>query len=111
MHDSGRGGVPLDTVFRVLSHPTRRRILTSLSEHQLEPTNPVTVDELTPAEYADGQFHIKLYHTHLPHLDTAGFINWNPTTDTITPGPHYDTIHSVVTLLKTNDDRLSTGWP
>ena len=109
--DSGRGEVPLDTVFRALTHPTRRRILTALSDQKLHHSNPVAVDELTPEESVDELFHVRLYHTHLPRLDTIGFINWNPTTDTITPGPHYDVIHDIISLLQTNQDRLPGGWP
>lgn len=109
--DRDTQAIPMDTIFKTLSHPIRRRILTKLSEHQPAHSDPVSIGELTPAESTDQRFIRRLYHNHLPHLDTAGFITWNPDAETIAPGPNYDAIHPVITLLETNQDALPTDWP
>lgn len=103
--------VPLDTIFRTLSHPTRRRILTTLIEHELDQNSSVSTDVLTPDAAIDEDFHIRLYHQHLPRLDTVGFIDWDPDTGTIAAGPHYEEIEAVVSLLAANEDALPTDWP
>lgn len=109
--ESATESVPLDTIFRTLSHPTRRRILTTLREQQLRQSDGVAVTDLTPDDSPNDSFHIRLYHQHLPKLDTVGFIDWNPETGQINPGPYYDAIESVVALLETHQDELPDGWP
>lgn len=103
--------VPLDTIFRALSHPTRRRILTTLREKELRHSNGIPVAELAPDESDNGRFHVRLYHQHLPRLDTVGFISWDPDAETIEPGPHYEAIMSVIDLLEANQDALPAAWP
>lgn len=109
--ESATEAVPLDTIFRTLSHPTRRRILTVLREKQLGQSNGIPVEELTPDESSNDSFHVRLYHQHLPKLDTVGFIDWDPDAQLIRPGPYYPAIESVVELLETNEDELPDGWP
>ena len=103
--------VPLDTIFRALSHPTRRHILTTLRQKQLRRSNEIPVAALTPDESDNGRFHVRLYHQHLPRLDTVGFISWNPDEETIRPGPNYGAITPVVDLLDANQDELPADWP
>lgn len=109
--ESATEAVPLDTIFRTLSHPTRRSILTTLREKDLRHSGGIPVAELAPDESPNDTFHIRLYHQHLPKLDTVGFIDWNPSTETILPGPHYEAIESVVALLEGNQDELPAAWP
>lgn len=103
--------VPLDTIFRALSHPTRRRILATLREKQLQDSDEIPVAELTPDESDNGRFHVRLYHQHLPRLDTVGFISWDPDAETIRPGPHYEGMRSVIDLLEANQGELPAAWP
>lgn len=111
IRDRGDDDVPLNTIFQTLSHATRRHILTTLNEHQLDHSNPISTNELTPPGSTNQRFHASLYHHHLPYLDAIGFIDWNPDTKTITPGPTYDAIHPVITLLESNPDHLPADWP
>lgn len=111
IRDRGAHDVPLDTILKTLSHPTRRHILTRLRDHQLNHSNPLPIEDLTPTGSTDPQYYTRLYHNHLPHLDSCGFLNWKPDTETLAPGPHYDAIDPVITLLETNQDALPTSWP
>ncbi|SFB71316.1 hypothetical protein SAMN05444422_101404 [Halobiforma haloterrestris] len=100
----------LDELFEVLSKPPRRRILTALAE-----TNPRRETEFVPRDFTrDGRREdvlVGLYHTHLPKLDDAGFIEWDPNSRTITRGPRFAEIAPIVELLTAHRDDLPTGWP
>lgn len=109
--EGATAAVPLDTIFRTLSHPTRRRILSILREEQLGQSDGIPVEELTPDDSPNDSFHVRLYHQHLPKLDTVGFIDWDPDAQLIRAGPHYQDIESVVALLEDHQDELPDDWP
>lgn len=91
-----------DQVFRALSHPVRRRILTSLGER-----NPLDVEELAsmPLGPDDGRtLAVELHHRHVPHLDEAGFVEWDRETDTITRGPHFEAVQPVIETVRDRQD-------
>lgn len=101
----------LDQQFKALSHPTRRRILLTLDEHnprdeeEFESTAFRTADqELAPLTQP-------LYHKHLPHLADAGFIEWDRDTNTITRGPRFEDIEPLLELIRTHQDELPDDWP
>ncbi len=54
---------------------------------------------------------MRLHHTHLPKLDEAGFIEWNPNSKTITRGLRFDEIAPLIELIIANRDELPAGWP
>jgi hypothetical protein len=101
----------LDQLFNALSHPYRRRILTAIAT-----TNPRGEDDFTPAEFAGDDeklevFLTALHHNHLPHLDEAGFIDWDRETQAIRRGPRYDEIAPLVELMIAHEDELPADWP
>lgn len=101
----------LDQVFEILSHPYRRRILTMIDEH-----NPRDGDEFSMAELADPDsdlsvFTRELYHSHLPKLADAGYIEWDRETDVIRRGPRFNEIAPLVSLMQKHADELPADWP
>ena len=100
----------LDELFEALSKPPRRRVLTALAD-----ANPRDEAEFAPGDVASDERRAavvtRLHHTHLPNLDEAGFIEWNPDSETITRGPRFDEIAPLVELLVAHRDELPAGWP
>ncbi|MDG5762097.1 transcriptional regulator, partial [Natronococcus sp. A-GB1] len=78
--------------------------------------NPRTEAEFETEEFAADRenpdsFETELHHVHLPKLTDAGFINWDPQTETITRGPYFDEIEPLLTLIDTHQDELPFDWP
>lgn len=100
----------LNELFEVLSKSPRRRILTALVD-----ANPRDVAEFAPAEFTNDERRedvlTRLYHTHLPKLDEAGFIKWDPDSETITRGPRFDEIAPLVELMIAHPGELPADWP
>jgi hypothetical protein len=80
----------LDDYLQLLANEQRRRLLRAL----LVSDGPVTVDPDDPAAQA------RLYHVHLPKLESAGLVDWNRRQRTVVTGP---TFNDVVPLLEAID--------
>jgi hypothetical protein len=105
------GGNSLNTLFEVLSHSVRRKILVELADH-----NPRTEAEFETEEFvADAgnpdSSEIELHHIHLPKLADSGFINWDSETETITRGPRFSEIEPLLVVIDNHQDTLSVDWP
>lgn len=101
----------LNTMFDVLSHGTRRRILIELADH-----NPRTEAEFEAQELAEDQSNptsveTRLHHTHLPNLRDAGFIDWDPQKSKITRGPRFGEIEPLLGVIDDHQDALPVDWP
>jgi hypothetical protein len=104
-------GVSLDEIFAALSRRARRFVLTELADH-----NPRTGGEFAPVDLMTNDDdrelnHIQLYHNHLPSLDEAGFIDWDPVSDTITRGPRFESVRPLIELMEAYEDELPDDWP
>ncbi|WP_433634327.1 DUF7344 domain-containing protein [Halomicrococcus sp. NG-SE-24] len=98
----------LDTIFRAVSHPTRRHTLRVLDRTE----DPKTVDELAstlaaepiPSASTDsGQLVTSLTHCHLPHLADVELID-RTSDDHVTATPATtDVVHLLDTALVTFD--------
>lgn len=53
----------------------------------------------------------EIYHTHLPKLEAAGFIEWDRDSSTITHGTNFEQVQPVVQLMYDHEDELPEGWP
>jgi hypothetical protein len=49
---------------------------------------------------------LALKHHHLPRLDEAGVVDWEPAANTVSRGPRFDEIEPLLELLVTHSDRL-----
>ena len=82
----------------------------------LAEANPRDDDEFTPEElHAEDEdldrFTTELFHSHLPKLAAAGYIDWDRETNAVRRGPKYDEIAPLVELMIAHEDELPEGWP
>lgn len=100
----------LDELFETLSQSARRHILTALVD-----ANPRDEAEFAPTAFTGDdrpeEASTRLHHVHLPKLEEAGFIEWDPESGTITRGPRFDEIEPLLELLVAHRDELPAGWP
>lgn len=92
----------LNTIFTVISHPARRYVLTYLLRTEGYVTMAEIVDYVIEATEVDSdpdelrrEVTVSLTHTHLPMLETNGFVQYNmerqlihPTEKTATAAPY-----------------------
>lgn len=109
--DSSDGPAELDAVFRVLSNPLRRRILTRLAKRNPRRSDEITVQSLVETPHEREAWYAILRHQHLPRLEHTGFITWDRETGAITTGPRFQEIRPLLTLLEDNQDDLPGDWP
>lgn len=84
----------LDATMDALASRARRTILLALREM---PAGTI-VDLRT--RWADAEFdQVELHHTHLPKLDRAGYIDWDPDSRTISRGPAFSDVEPLLRLL------------
>ncbi|WP_158058715.1 DUF7344 domain-containing protein [Halorussus halophilus] len=104
------GETTFDPLLKALCKSPRRQLLTALADVDSDDEKLTPSDFCTPTA-PDGQVPISLHHTHLPHLEDAGFIEWNRETNYIRRGPRYDEIAPLVELLRTHEGELPADWP
>jgi len=95
---------PLDASLGHLSHPARRRVLLALLA--ADPNAVLGSDDLVADGSPSKQEAIELHHNHLPRLAAAGYLEWSRRDDTVTRGPHFETIVPTITMLTEYDDRI-----
>jgi hypothetical protein len=95
----------LDRALDALSERRRRRVLASVRD------GPVETDAL--AEQFDDPEHAEtlLCHADLPKLADAGYVDWRPEGDRVSPGPRFDRVEPLLDLLATDADDLPGEWP
>lgn len=108
-------GSSLNELFKMLSHGYRRRVLMAVAR-----ANPQDEDDLTSESVANDHegdaetmqlLTQELYHTHLPKLARAGFIDWDREAGVITRGPRFDEIEPLLRLMYDHQDELPDDWP
>jgi len=104
-------GVTLDQLFTVLSHPTRRRILTALGERDPHDWHDVESVAAEPGSGGCTPDEVQLYHKHLPRLDNARLVAWDRETDTVATGSRFEEVRPVLSLFADHQDDLPGGWP
>ena len=101
----------LDQLFTCLSHPTRRRLLTTLAVDNPRDEKEFESPDFKPEDQELELFIAQLYHKHFPHLEHAGYITWDRTSDTITRGPNFEEIRPLIELMNNHQDELPENWP
>lgn len=102
--------ITLNQLFTALSHSTRRRILLSLVAIESRDRAEYVPEKWGPDAEEHDQFELTLYHNHLPHLDEAGLVDWDPESDTIARGPRFEEILPALRLLDEHEDQLPGEW-
>lgn len=103
--------ITLDQLFTSLSHPSRRRILTTLAEQNPRDQTEFESPHFKSEDEELEQFRTTLYHNHLPHLARAGFIDWDRDSDIITRGPNFEEVRPLIDLMDDHQDELPEDWP
>jgi hypothetical protein len=100
-----------DRIASALGHRHRREALVALLER-----NPLTLEDLErlhavpgpPSE--DGSdtetTRIALVHSHLPKLESMGYVDWNQDSGTIVKGERWEEIGPVLELFEEHADEL-----
>lgn len=99
--ESTMASTQIDGMMDVLSREARRLVLLMLLEEDAE-TSIDVIEEAIDSE----RIEVQLHHTHLPKLEQAGYIEWQPGSDRITRGPNYDEIEPLLRLL----EEYTTGF-
>lgn len=99
----------LDEQFEILSHPVRRRILTTLVRNR--EGQVFSIEEFATEDDSMDASLTSLHHFHLPKLVASEFVEWDRRTGTVTSGLRYDEIAPLVELLIANEDELPADWP
>ncbi|WP_139172805.1 DUF7344 domain-containing protein [Halopelagius longus] len=98
-----------DNHFEVLANGHRRRILASLLEENPHSVFPVTTGEVSAERQRKVQ--IAFRHVHLPKLDAAEFIDWDPESDRIAEGTRFEDIEPLLRYLTDEyDDCFETSY-
>lgn len=88
--------VPVDTAFEVLSNSRRRLVLSMVRKHD-EPVELSTLSAavgahesgISPAAVDNDErkrVYVSLYQSHIPKLESAGLVEYNPEERTLEPG-------------------------
>jgi hypothetical protein len=85
----------LDDYLRLLADGRKRRLLQSLLDAD---GSPVSV------AFADAHERARLHHIHLPKLDDAGLIDWDPRDDIVVRGPAFDEVVPLLEAIAELDD-------
>lgn len=62
------------------------------------------------AEQLD-KLQIEMYHTYLPRLEEAGYIQWDRDQHIVVKGPEFERIKPVLEMFEENADELPVAWP
>lgn len=101
IEESSVASSQIDGMMDVLSREARRFVLLTLLDDDAETSIEVVLRTID-SQRAE----VQLYHTHLPKLEHAGYIEWRPGSDRITRGPRFDEIQPLVRLL----EEYTTGF-
>ncbi|WP_348607918.1 hypothetical protein [Halobaculum rarum] len=91
----------IDSMMSALVSRTRRVVLMTL----LDTTETSTATLELQLNHENARIH--LYHSQLPRLADAGYIEWDDDTDTISKGPKFPEVEPLVQLLKEYNTALS----
>lgn len=95
----------LDHVFAVLSHPRRRYLMYALATNPSWTLSELStklvaweenVEEAAVDPHRREQMYISLYHTHVPKLEDAGVVEFEPRSETIARGNNATQVFAVL---------------
>lgn len=98
----------LDEALLALANEHRRRLLVALLEHNPQDDVPVP-ENVHVGEKELEILQIEMWQTHLPKLEDAGFIHWDRETHTVSKGPRFEDIRSLLELMDNHSDELPDG--
>ncbi|QLG26987.1 helix-turn-helix transcriptional regulator [Halorarum halophilum] len=102
----GTGVSQLDRLFTCLSHPNRRRILTTLAE-----SGPRGEDGQASISLDPNDGGLEVPDGDLAPLERAGFVSWDRRSGTVTRGPNFETVRPFISLVREHREELPEDWP
>lgn len=109
MADRPASTPPLDRVFDVLRAQDRRRVLCHLAASDRD--RAVSLRETIPEGRDPVAYRTRMRHTHVPKLETHGYVEYDDEADEFRPGPEFDEIAPVVETLVANREALPCECP
>lgn len=103
--------ISTDQLFTTLSHSARRRVLAALVDGSPRDEAELESVALAPDGPSGDAVAIELHHAHLPHLDDAGFVDWDRDAGTVARGPEFGDIRPLLELLEEREEELPGSWP
>lgn len=91
----------INAMMNILAREARRLVLLTLLHDETD----VSLDVIEDAIGSD-RVEVQLHHTHLPKLEQAGYIEWEPGDDHISRGPKFGEIEPLLHLL----EEYTTGF-
>jgi hypothetical protein len=113
--------VDVSGLFDLLQADARRQLLVTLcdvdsidvsegirtrSAASSRPTATAPREPVGPGDGTPTAEKLRLYHTHLPKLESHGVVEWDRENDIVTRGPAFDDVAPSVRLLATNAGAL-----
>lgn len=97
----------ISRIMDILSDRHRRLILLSLKDGAVKTEADLMVRGGSDTEETE----IALTHSHLPKLEEAGYVEWDPDSGEISAGPRFDEIEPFIDLIENHASELPPDWP
>ena len=87
----------LDEMLEILCDRRRRRVLVALLKRtaDTQARGTVGLGEVVETDSERAQ----MVHCHLPKLDETGYVNWNRNEATVSTGPEWDALESLLRAI------------
>ena len=101
-------GELLDTLFRSLGKPERRRLLAGLLTG--DPDQQILIPEdVHVGEKPLERLTLEMRHNHLPMLEEAGLIRWDRDAGVARAGQRFGEVRALIATFQANDPTLADG--
>lgn len=100
----------LGELFGALSDSYRRQLLVGLLEHDPQDDHGIDPLDLISESGTADALELHLIHTHLPKLESEGFIEWDQEAGKIRKGPNWDTIEPTLQILHEHRVEIRADW-
>ncbi|MFH5802275.1 ArsR family transcriptional regulator [Haladaptatus sp. CMAA 1911] len=101
----------LDIVLDALANTYRRRLLTTLLEHNPQHDEDTHLPlDVSIADEDVEQLKVHMIHIHLPKLEDTGLIEWDRDTNEIRRGPQFEELRPFLQLMQDHADELPDDW-
>jgi len=104
IEESSLFAAQIDEQLTAVSSQCRRKVLIQLKRGEIESVPDLVSQEIDSPKQAEQ----RLFHTHLPKLADAGYIEWDRETGKIDQGAEFHKIIPVLELLETHSHFLRT---
>ena len=106
----GLMGMDTNTRYKLMADATRRAVvsvldpdgppvsLANLARQVADHETEDVIDEAVESVESEPsrRVHLSLYHVHVPKLADAGIVSFDADRNTVTAGPHFDAVRSLV---------------